>query len=227
MTLAAAYVLILTVVALLLFGSDRLRVDVAALILLLLLTIPQIWIPELLTPAEALAGFGSETIVVLISLFVLTEGVTRTGVVERLGLRLASFGGARPKAFSRLILVSAASVSAFISNTLTTAVFMPLVIGASRRAKLPASRLLMPLAFGTIQTGTMTVIGTSTNLVVTGLLTQWGLEPLGFFEMAPVGGVIAVLGMLYLLFLAPRLLPDREDVAASGPAGRQFSAEVV
>src|SRR6185503_1553722 len=174
-TLAAAYVLILTVVALVLFASDFLRVDVVALILLLALTIPQRWIPELLSPQEALTGFGSETIVVLISLFILTEGVIRTGVVERLGLRMASFGGARPAAFARLILVSAAAVSAFVSNTLTTAVFMPLVIGGSRRAKMPASKILMPLAFASILTGTMTVIGTSTNLVVTGFLKQVGM----------------------------------------------------
>ncbi|HUR28719.1 MAG TPA: SLC13 family permease, partial [Planctomycetota bacterium] len=95
MTLAAAYVLGLTVFALALFASDRLRVDVAALILLLLLTIPEPWIPGLLEAREAVAGFGSETIVVLIALFVLTEGVVRTGVVERLGLRMATLGGAQ------------------------------------------------------------------------------------------------------------------------------------
>jgi len=228
MTLAIAYILVLTLVALVLFASDLMRVDVVALILLLLLTIPQPWIPELLTAKEALAGFGNVTIVVLISLFVLTEGVTRTGVVERLGLRLASFGGKRPKAFSRLILVSAAAISAFVSNTLTTAVFLPLVIGASRRAKLAASKLLMPLAFATILTGTMTVIGTSTNVVVSGLMFQWGMKPLGFFEMAPVGAVIAVLGMIYLLVFAPRMLPDHgvDEIAGSGNA-RQFSAEVL
>ncbi|HUR29673.1 MAG TPA: SLC13 family permease, partial [Planctomycetota bacterium] len=228
MTLAGAYVLGLTVFALALFASDRLRVDVAALILLLLLTIPEPWIPGLLTAKEALSGFGSETIVVLIALFVLTEGVIRTGVVERLGLRMATLGGAQhPGAFSRGILLTAAGVSTFISNTLTTAIFLPLVIGASRRMKLPASKLLMPLAFATILTGTMTVIGTSTNLVVTGYLAREGLRPLGFFEMAPVGGVIAVLGMLYLLFLAPRLLPDRRTPESSGHPARQFAAEVV
>ena len=228
MTLAIAYILILTLVALVLFASDLLRVDVVALILLLLLTIPQRWIPELLTAKEALAGFGNVTIVVLICLFVLAEGVTRTGVVERLGLRLASFGGQRPRAFSRLILVSAAAISAFVSNTLTTAVFLPLVIGASRRARLAASKLLMPLAFATILTGTMTVIGTSTNVVVSGLMFQWGMEPLGFFEMAPVGAAIAVLGMIYLLVFAPRLIPDRGvDEIAGAPNARQFSAEVL
>jgi di/tricarboxylate transporter len=227
MTPAAIYVLVLTLVGLALFASDRLRVDVVALIILLCLTIPAPWIPGLLAPEEALAGFGSETIVVLIALFVLTEGVLRTGVVERLGLRLASFGGAEPRTFSRLMLVSAALLSMFVSNTLTTAVFVPLVIGASRRAKLPASKLLMPLAFATILAGTMTVIGTSTNLVVTGMLARSGMEPLGFFEMTPVGGVVAVIGMIYLIALAPRLIPVREDPAQEIEGGRRFSSEVL
>lgn len=224
---SALYVLCLTLVTLGLFASDLLRVDVVALIVLLLLTIPQRWLPNLLTAQEALAGFGNETIVVLITLFILTEGVVRTGVVERLGLRLASFGGARPEAFSRLILIAAAALSAFISNTLTAAVFLPLVIGASRRAKMAASKLLMPLAFATILTGTITVIGTSTNLVVAGQLVQRGMPPLGFFEMLPVAGPIAILGMIYLLVFAPRMLPEREAIIDAAAAGRRFAAEVV
>ena len=98
MTLAAGYVLCLMGVALVLFALDFLRIDVVALILLLLLTVPGRWIPGLLTPEQALSGFGSETIMVLIALFILTAGVVKTGVVERLGLRLAALGGTRPRA---------------------------------------------------------------------------------------------------------------------------------
>jgi di/tricarboxylate transporter len=228
MSLAAAYVLALMVVALVLFMIDVLRVDVVALIILLLLTIPRRWIPELLTPEEAIAGFGSDTIVVLISLFILTAGVIKTGVIERLGLRLASLGSTRPVAFSRCIILAAGAISAFVSNTLTTAVFLPLVVGASRRANMPASKLLMPLAFASILTGTMTVIGTSTNLVVSGQMANYDLAPLGFFEMAPAGGAIAIVGMLYLLFLAPRLIPDRGAADEAKPeTSRKYRSEVV
>lgn len=228
MTLAVAYVLCLMVVALVLFAQDSLRVDVVALILVLLLTVPERWIPGLLTPEQALAGFGNETIMVLIGLFILTAGVVKTGVVERIGLRMAALGRTRPVAFSRFLLLSAATISAFVSNTLTTAVFVPIVIGASRRAKLHSSKLLMPLAFASILTGTITVIGTSTNLIVSGQLPRHGLEPLGFFEMAPVGGAIAVIGLLYLLFLAPRLIPDRGAAYAEKPLdARQFRTELV
>jgi di/tricarboxylate transporter len=228
MTLAAGYVLALMLVALALFAIDFLRVDVVALIVLLALTIPRRWIPGLLTADEAIAGFGSDTIMVLIALFILTAGVIKTGVVERLGLRLASLGSTRPVAFARFIILAASVVSAFVSNTLTTAVFLPLAVGASGRAKIPASKVLMPLAFASILTGTMTVIGTSTNLVVSGQMDQYGMAPLGFFEMAPVGGAIAIVGLLYLLFVAPRLIPDRGAAEKASPQdGRKFRSEIV
>lgn len=86
---------------------------------------------------------------------------------------------------------------------------MPLTIGSARRAKIPIGKVLMPLAFASILSGGITLISTSTNVVVSGELPKYGLEPIGFFEMAPVGLVITVVGMLYLLLIAPRLIPDR------------------
>lgn len=223
MPLQTGYLLALLVLALGLFAWDRLRIDVVALILLLALTVPGV-----LTAEQALAGFGSETILVLVALFVLTEGILRTGVVERLGLRLASLGSARPALFTRLLLVAAMVVSSFVSNTVTTAVFVPIVVGAAARAKLPASRILMPIAFASILAGSVTLIGTSTNLVVSGQLARLGQEPLGFFELAPVGLATSVAGILYLLLVAPRLVPDRRSEALPRKADRRrYVAEAV
>lgn len=205
MTLAVAYVLALLVLALFLFAKDYLPIDVTSLIVLLLLVLP----PGILTPAEALAGFGSETIVVLISLFVVTAGVTRTGVVERIGMRVAALGRKHPTMLTRVLLGACTTISGVLSNTVTTAVFLPLMIGSARRARIPVGKMLMPLAFASILSGGVTVISTSTNLVVSGELPRFGLEPIGFFEMAPAGVVITVVGMLYLLLVAPRLIPDR------------------
>jgi di/tricarboxylate transporter len=224
----AIYVLVLFVAALLLFATEIVRVDVAALILLLALTIPGV-----LEPGEALAGFGSDTILVLISLFVLTAGVIKTGVVERIGLRLASLGSTHPLAFTRFLLVACTSVSSFISNTVTAAVFLPIVIGAAKRARLPASKLLMPMAFASILASGVSVIATSTNLVVAGVMPKYGLAPLRFFELTPVGLVVVGVGMLYLIFVAPRLIPDREEqheagtAAEGGNGGRTYVTEVV
>lgn len=222
MTWAIGYVLILLAVGLVLFSKEMLPVDVTALILLLLLVFPPFGVLE---PAEALAGFGSETIITLAGLFVVTAGVTRTGVVERLGLRIAGLARDHPTGLTRMLLVGVTVVSGFLSNTVTTAAMLPLAIGAARRASVPASKVLMPLAFASILSGGVTLISTSTNLVVSGELPKYGLEPIGFFEMAPVGVVITGLGMLYLLFLAPRLIPDR-GLQANGK-GNTFASGTV
>jgi di/tricarboxylate transporter len=224
MTVEIAYVLALLVVALVLFAWEILSVDVAALLILLAVTMP----PGLLTPEEALAGFGSETILVLIALFVLTAGLTRTGVIERLGRRIATLAGGRPAVLTRTILVSATALSSFISNTVTTAVMLPVAIGSARRAKISVSKILMPLAFASILAGAVTLIGTTTNLVVSGEMVRHGLDPIGFFEMAPVGLGITLVGLAYLAFFAPRLVPDRTGVEVVERYGlRTFFSEVV
>ena len=206
MTFEIAYVLSLLVVGLILFSRDLLPVDVVALILLLLLILPP---ASILSPAEAFAGFGSDTIITLVSLFIVTAGVTRTGVVERVGLRIASVARDHPVALVRMLLVSVTTVSAFVSNTVTTAAMLPLAIGTARRAKISRSKILMPLAFASILSGGVTIISTTANLVVSGELPRFGMQPIGFFELAPVGLVVTVVGMIYLLFFAPRLIPER------------------
>jgi di/tricarboxylate transporter len=203
-TFEIGYVLALLFVSLVLFASDKVSVDVVGLIILLALAIPRV-----LTPQEALSGFGDDTILVLISLFVLTGGIVRTGVVERAGLWLAGKGGKNPAGLTRMILIATAAVSSFLSNTVTTAVFLPIMIGVARRSATALSRVLMPLAFASILAGSVTLIGTSTNLVVSSQLPRYGLAPIGFFELTPVGLGITVLGLLYLFFVAPKLVPDR------------------
>src|ERR1700741_2992594 len=175
MTWQIGSVLILLAVGLVLFSKEMFPVDVTALILLLLLVCPPFGVLE---PAEALAGFGSETIITLVGLFVVTAGVTRTGVVERFGLRVAGLARDHPTALTRMLLVGVTVVSGFLSNTVTTAAMLPLAIGAARRASIPASKVLMPLAFASILSGGVTLISTSTNLVVSGELPKFGLEPI-------------------------------------------------
>lgn len=196
--------LILFVTALVLFATEWLPVDVTALGLLSALLLL-----GLLTPREAFAGFGSDTVLTLASLFILTRVLLRAGVIEWVGVSVAR-RSRNATATLRSLLGTVAGVSAFTSNTATTAVFLPVVAGMARRAGIPASRALMPLAFASILGGTITVIGTSTNLVVSGALPAAGQEPLGFFELAWVGVPVAALGLAYLFFVAPRLLPARD-----------------
>ncbi|WP_278912358.1 SLC13 family permease [Deinococcus wulumuqiensis] len=196
--------LVLFVAALVLFATEWLPVDVTALGLLSALLLF-----GLLDPKKAFAGFGSDTVLTLASLFILTRVLLRAGVIEWIGHALAR-RARNATVMLRAMLATVAGVSSLTSNTATTAVFLPVVSGLSRRAGIPASRSLMPLAFASILGGTITVIGTSTNLVVSGALPATGLRPLGFFELAWVGVPVAIIGMLYLFFVAPRLLPARE-----------------
>lgn len=214
----ALLLLILFVAALVLFATEWLPVDVTALCLL-----GALLLLGLLTPAEAFAGFGSDTALTLASLFILTQVLLRAGVIEWIGAALTRRVRSAPRLL-RAMLGTVAGISAFTSNTATTAVFLPVVSGVSRRAGLPASRVLMPLAFSSILGGTVTVIGTSTNLVVSGALPASGLRPLGFFELAWVGVPVAVAGLLYLFFVAPRLLPARD--AAIEDALRPYLADL-
>ena len=203
-------ILILFVAALVLFATEWLPIDVTALCLLSALLVL-----GLIEPKVAFASFGNDTVLTLASLFVLTRVLLRAGVIEWIGMTLTRRAG-NPAALLRGLLGTVAGVSAFTSNTATTAVFLPVVAGASRRAGIPASRALMPLAFASILGGTITVIGTSTNLVVSGALPASGLKPLGFFELAWVGVPCAVIGLAYLFFVAPRLLPARDTELAEG-----------
>ncbi|AFZ66115.1 SLC13 family permease [Deinococcus peraridilitoris] len=213
-------VLILFVLALFLFATELLPVDVTALLLLAALMIS-----GEITPQQAFAGFGNDTILTLASLFILTRALLRTGVIEAIGQAL-SRRASNAWGTVRLMLATVAGVSAFTSNTATTAVFLPVMLGLARRAKLPPGRIMMPLAFASILGGTVTVIGTSTNLVVSGILPRYDLPPLGFFELAWVGLPITVLGMLYLFLVAPRLLPANQDAVADRYGLRAYMAEL-
>ncbi|MFC6590595.1 SLC13 family permease [Deinococcus lacus] len=195
---------------LVLFATEWLPVDVTALLLLSALILLGI-----LEPGEALAGFGDPTVMTLAGLFVLTRVLYRTGVIEWIGDALTRRTRSGTGAL-RGILAGVAGVSAFTSNTATTAVFLPIVSALARRAGIPASRALMPLAYASILGGTITLVGTSTNLVIAGAMPQYGLAPLGFFELAWVGFPTALLGLLYLYFVAPRLLPARDAAMQDG-----------
>ncbi|MCY1702914.1 SLC13 family permease [Deinococcus sp. SL84] len=206
-------ILILLVLVLVLFATEWVPVDVTALLLLAALMLT-----GLLDPDEALAGFGDRTVLTLASLFVLAQMLLRTGVIGWMVQLLTGAPGrrgAQPPASGvsliRRLLGGVTAVSTVTSNTATTAVFLPVMHALARRTGVPASRVMMPLAFASILGGSVTLIGTSTNLVVSGFLPELGLERLGFFELAWVGVPGAIAGLLYLFFVAPRLLPERDS----------------
>ncbi|HEU5299526.1 MAG TPA: SLC13 family permease [bacterium] len=163
-----------------------------------------------LVPAErAFAGFGSPTVLLLFGLLILTAGMVRTGVVDVVGRRLLRHAGEGAGRLLALILIGAAGLSAVLSNTAATAFFLPVVMGLAMRARISPSRLLMPLAFAATLSSPVTLISTSSNIVVSGLMTGYGLRPIGMFELTPVGLVITAVGIVYMLTVGRRLVPER------------------
>ncbi|MCI0343151.1 MAG: SLC13 family permease [Planctomycetales bacterium] len=223
MSLDVALVLGMLLLASVLFATEALSVDLVTLLLLVVLVGSGI-----LTPAEAFAGFASEIVVVLASIFVVSGALQRSGFMDALGARLGALARGGPTRLLLFVTGLVSAVSAFMNNTTATAVLVNPVIGAARRAGVSPSRVLMPLAYASILGGTLTLIGTSTNVAVSGYLERAGFRAIGLFEISPVGVVLVLCGLAYLALLGHRLLPARP---AEEPADdfqlREYLSEIV
>jgi di/tricarboxylate transporter len=206
MTFSIALLLALIVIAIILFLFEWVPTDVVALSLLVTLVLT-----GLLPSKQAFSGFGSDTVIMILGLLIMTASLARTGVVDLIGRSILRYTGADPTHLLLVVMIASAVLSAFMSNTASTAFFVPIVIGIAAKAKMPASKFLMPLAFSSILTSSVTLISTSTNLVISGLMTSYNLPPMGMFELAPVGIPIAMAGLLYMFFIGRRLLPNRSN----------------
>lgn len=225
MTLSIGLVLFLTVLAMVLFTVEIIAADVVALALLLTLTLT-----GLVPAGQAFAGFGSDTVIVILGLLILTAALQRTGVMDLAGRAILRLTGDSPRRMIVVVVVASATLGAFMSNTASTAFFLPMVIGLARKVRMSPGKLLLPLAFAGIVSSSVTLISTSTNVVVSGILKDYRLPPMGMFELAPVGIPIAIVGVLYLLTVGYRLVPDRfsgED-SSGGPLGfRPYLSEII
>src|SRR5918999_137001 len=224
MTPQIAIVLSLLFVALVLFATERIPIDIVAVMLVLALVVT-----NTLTASEAFAGFGNDIVITIAGLFLLTGGLAKTGVIDEVGRRLHRTAGDSEFRIAALIMFSAALCAAVMKNTTTTAMFLPVVLGIAARRNISPSKLLMPLAFGAILGGTCTLIGTSTNLAVSGALPRYGIQPFTMFELTRVGVVIVGVGMLYMLLLGLRLLPRRKSAESLTEQYhiRQYMTEVI
>ncbi|HEX8147400.1 MAG TPA: SLC13 family permease [Pyrinomonadaceae bacterium] len=239
MTQPIATVLVLLLIALVLFATERIPIDIVTILLVIGLVLT-----GTLNVSEAFAGFGNDIVITIAGLFVLTGGLVKTGVVDLVGRRLHRIAGGNEFKLTALVMFTAAGCASVMKNTTTTAMFVPVVLGIAQRARVQPSKLLMPLAFGAILGGTCTLIGTSTNLAVSGALAKLGgnqellrqfdigpqpLAPFTMFELTPVGIAIVVVGMLYMLLLGLRLLPARgsADSLVEQYGMRQYISEVV
>src|SRR6185503_20109851 len=224
MTTQIAIVLALLIIALILFSLERIPIEVVAILLVMALVLT-----GTLTAGEAFAGFGNDIVITIAGLFILTGGLAKTGVVDLVGRRLHRAAGDSEFRIVALIMFAAAACAAVMKNTTTTAMFLPVVLGIAARRNISPSKLLMPLAFGAILGGTCTLIGTSTNLAVSGALPRYGIQPFTMFELTRVGVVIVGVGMLYMLFVGRRLLPRRKsnESLTEQYHVRQYMTEVI
>ena len=204
MTLPILLLLVILALALVLFSLEWISPDVTALGVLLALILFR------LVPLEqAFAGFGSDTVIVILGLLIMTAALMRTGVVEWVGNKMLQFTNTRPASLLPLMMITVAVLGAFVSNTASAAFFLPVILGLNQSPKVSASRLLMPMAFASILSSSVTLISTSTNVVISGLIAQAGMPSIGMFELAPVGIPVTVAGLLYMQLIGQRLIPDR------------------
>lgn len=197
--------LAIVVLALILFVAEWLPSDIVAIITTLLLTIF-----GLITPEESISGFSNPATITVMAMFILSAGIARTGAIQIVSELLLKWGGKRPSQQIFTLGLIVGPTTAFINNTAVVAVFLPIVEEWCRRQRISVSKLLIPLSFAAILGGMITVIGTSTNVLASGLAQQLGYRAFSLFEFTKLGLVTFSIGLIYLALVAPRLLPNRK-----------------
>ncbi|MGH7476981.1 MAG: SLC13 family permease [Longimicrobiales bacterium] len=202
----AALALAIAALALGLFIWNRLRPDVVALLVATLLVIT-----GLVTPAEGVSGFSNEATITVALMLVLSAGLLRTGAIDIVAARAVRLAGSSEWRLLLLVIIVVVPLSAVINNTAAVAILLPALLGAARQVGATPSRLLMPLSFASQLGGTLTLIGTSTNLLVAGLILDLGLERIGIFDITPPALIAASVGVFYLLTVGRWLTPIRPE----------------
>lgn len=221
--MAVALVLALLVLTLLNVAWEWISVEIFAVLVMATLAISGV-----LTPQEAFGGFANSAILMIAGVMILTGSIIHNGAADVLARNIERFSGRSERKAASLLLLSVNAVSAFINNVAATAMFIPVAEGMAKRFKVGRSRYLIPVAFASMTGGMCTLIGTSTNVAVAGAMPHYGLDPLGLFELTPVGIAVAVVGVGYLLWGGPKLLDRPQDPGALDTYGiREFLFEVL
>lgn len=194
------------VVALVAFVAEWLPVDLTALCVAIALILL-----GLVTPEEGIAGFSSSATVTVMAMFVLSAGITRTGVIQVIRDRLLLWGGKNPHRQVFVLGALVGPISAFINNTAVVAIFLPIVEDWCKKQKISPSKLLIPLSYATVLAGMITVVGTSTNILASGISAKLGYGEFSLFQFTALGVVTFLAGLIYLTIFAPKLLPNRKS----------------
>lgn len=221
--IAIAIVTTILIAAMLLLITEWLPVDLTSIGIIVLLAAAGI-----LTPTEAIGGFASPAVVTVGAMFLISRGMIRTGAVDYISQAVMQHAKGSPVRVSLLVLVIVGVSSAFINNTPVVVLFIPIVLSLSCELNFSPSKLLMPISYASILAGTCTLIGTSTNIIISDMSTSHGFGPIGMFELSRLGVPIAALGILYLVFAAPKRLPDLHSAVCEtrDDAHRRYLAEI-
>lgn len=203
---------------------ERLRSDVIAGCAMVFLMLGGI-----LSPQELFQVFGNEAVVTVACMFVLSSALERTGVIARMGALIDPYVGRTDLSLSLFLLPLVAVLSAFINNTPVVLVFMPMVMAIAARQNIRPSKLLIPLSFASIFGGCCTLIGTSTNILVSSTAERMGERPFEMFDLTLVGSILAVVGMVYLWTFGRKILPERDTLSTilQTTQNRQFFTEAI
>ncbi|MGI9271166.1 MAG: SLC13 family permease [Woeseiaceae bacterium] len=207
MTPDIAIVLGVLIVSLILFISEIIRMDLVALLVLGALAVFGI-----VNADQAFAGFSNSAVITVWAMFILSEGLTRTGIADIIGRQVMRAGGNREMPMILVIMITGAVLSAFMNNIGVAALMLPVVVDVARRTRIPASRLLMPLAYSTLLGGLMTLIGTPPNLLISESLVQNGRAPFEMFSFTKIGGAVMLIGVVFVAVVGRFLLPSHRDV---------------
>ena len=206
---------IILVMVLLLFGfimfvTEVFSIDVTAMILLTIL-----FMLGYLTPSEALSGFSNPAVITIAFLFIISRALQKTSILEYLIVRVRRLADKSILIGRAVYLFTIGVASAVVNNTAIVAIFMPVSIRLAQKYKMSPSKMLIPLSYSAILGGTLTLVGTSTNLLVNSIYVKVpGVEPMGMFEFFKYGAILMVVGLLYILFIAPMILPSRTSTSS-------------
>mgnify|MGYP000229530876 CR=1 FL=1 len=216
--------LLVALAAVILFVTEWLTVDLVAMLIILALVVTGV-----ISAEEGLEGFSNGATLTVAFMFVLSAALLKTGALQLLAGRMAEGFRTAPKRATLKLMLLVAAVSAFINNTPVVAVFIPIVGRIATTARINPAKLLIPLSFASILGGMCTLIGTSTNILVSGIAEENGLPGFSVFTLAPIGLVLLVLGVLYLTYVGDKLLPDHEaeESLADQFALHDYLAEIV
>ncbi len=217
MSIELGIVVLILVVAIALFVSEKVRVDVVALGVVVALMVSGV-----LTTAEALAGFSNGAVITIAALFVIGGAVMQTGLADLIGRNILQLAGKNERNLPLVLMIAAALMSSFMSDTGTVAVLLPVVIVLARSAQIAPSKLLIPMAFGALLGGAMTLIGTPPNIIVSDVLRENGYVPFAFFSYTPLGLLLLTLGVGFVGVFGRNLLPTRTTEQDESPIHAQL-----